>query len=111
MITEKDLIEAIAECQGERNPSANTCIKLAAFYTIKNELFPKDDPVPREVPGYSYESREDPGVLRYEGDSNFARMIDGMETEKFCRIMEELVESLQIIEPRLYAAVIRKFRE
>lgn len=70
-----------------------------------------DDPVPREVPGYSFESREDPNVLRYEGESNFARMIDGMETEKFCRIMEELVESLQIIEPRLYAAVIRKFRE
>ena len=43
MITEKDLQEAIAECQGERNPNANTCIKLAAFYTIRNELFGNSD--------------------------------------------------------------------
>ena len=40
MITEQDLQEAIAECQGERHPNANTCMKLAAFYTIKNELYP-----------------------------------------------------------------------
>ncbi len=42
MITEHDLQEAIAECQGKRNPDANTCIKLAAFYTIKEHLFPKN---------------------------------------------------------------------
>ena len=35
MITEMDLQEAIAECQGKRNPNADTCIKLAAFYIIK----------------------------------------------------------------------------
>ena len=40
MITEKDLQEAIAECQGERSPNASTCIKLAAFYTIKEHLYP-----------------------------------------------------------------------
>ena len=34
MITEQDLLEAIAECQGQRNPNANTCIKLAAYYII-----------------------------------------------------------------------------
>ena len=30
MITEHDLKEAIAECEGNRNPDARTCIKLAA---------------------------------------------------------------------------------
>ena len=39
MIREEDLQEAIAECQGQRNPNANTAIKLAAFYTIRRELF------------------------------------------------------------------------
>ena len=42
MITEKDLQEAIAECIGQRNPNANTAIKLAAFYTIKRELYGED---------------------------------------------------------------------
>ena len=41
MITEKDLRAAIAECQGARNPNATTCIKLAAFYTILNNLYPE----------------------------------------------------------------------
>ena len=41
MITEKDLRAAIAECQGARNPNASTCIKLAAFYTILNNLYPE----------------------------------------------------------------------
>ena len=43
MITEKDLQEAIAECQGQRNPNASTCIKLAAFLTIQKELFGKSE--------------------------------------------------------------------
>ena len=56
MITEHDLQAAIAECQGKRNPDASTCIKLAAFYTIRNHLFPetpeKQGPVTQER--YSY---------------------------------------------------------
>ena len=40
MITEQDLLSAIAECQGERNPNANTCIKLAAYYTILDNIRP-----------------------------------------------------------------------
>ena len=53
MITEKDLQEAIAECQGQRNPNANTCIKLAAFYTIRRELFGEEKDAGM-LPGYSY---------------------------------------------------------
>ena len=59
MITEKDLMEAIAECQGQRNPNANTCIKLAAYYTILNNLqatAEKSSVVvsKNETPAYSY---------------------------------------------------------
>ena len=36
MITERDLIEAIAECEGERDPTAYTCLKLAAFYYLRD---------------------------------------------------------------------------
>ena len=42
MITEQDLAAAIAECQGKRNPDAATCIKLAAFYTIRDAMFPEN---------------------------------------------------------------------
>lgn len=38
MITDQALQEAIAECNGKKNPDANTCMKLAAYYTIRDHL-------------------------------------------------------------------------
>lgn len=111
MIKESDLIEAIAECQGERNPNANTCIKLAAFYTLKNELYPARKETPEEIPGYSYENRETGNRIFYSGDTEFARAIDGGDMEKICAVFDELMSSLQVIEPRLYEAVLRKIRD
>ena len=55
MITEKDLQEAIAECQGQRNPNANTCIKLAAYLTIQKEMFGTQEEL---IPTYSYAPSE-----------------------------------------------------
>lgn len=111
MITQRDLEEAIAECQGVRNPDASVCIKLAAFYTIKNELFPSRKEEPIQLTGSSYKTVESEEIVRYDGDSEFADLIDGMTVEKVCSIFEELMGSLQIVEPRLYAAVLRKFNE
>ena len=110
MITEKDLIEAIAECQGQKNPNASTCIKLAAFYTIKNELYPsKKDPADIFT-GYSYASPENSQIIDYAGESDVARIIDGKPLAEVLAVFEELMESLSIVEPRLYAAVLRKLR-
>lgn len=110
MITEKDLIEAIAECQGERNPNANTCIKLAAFYTIKNELFGNSEP-----PDSSYSFAAGPAehvetTIDYSGDTDFARVIDGRNPADIWPVIEELMTNLQIIEPRLYDAVMRRLQ-
>lgn len=111
MITERDLREAIAECEGRKNPDANTCIKLAAFYTIKKELFPEVATVPDKMPGYSYASGKTAEIVRYSGASEFSGYLDGENIGKVCRIFDELMTSLEVIEPRLYAAVLRKFRD
>ncbi len=99
MITEKDLQEAIAECQGVRNPNANTCLKLASFLTIRREMF-------GEKPQYSY----DPGreTIPYYSDTEFGTLIENKAPEDVWPIMDELMSTLQVVEPRLYAAVIRK---
>ena len=46
LIREQDLREAIAECQGKRNPDANTCIKLAAYFTILQNMYPEQKTEP-----------------------------------------------------------------
>lgn len=40
---------------------------------------------------------------------DFARMV-GMEYDKVWKIISELMETLQVINPRLYAGVIKKLK-
>ena len=116
MITAHDLEQAIAECQGERNPNANTCIKLAAFYTIKNEMFGKPDQPPTDdkspaVETYSYAPGPAEHVettIDYYSDTEFSRAIDGKPAAAIWPVMEELMETLRILQPRLYDGVMRR---
>lgn len=109
MITEKDLQEAIAECKGKRNPDSSTCIKLAAFLTIKDYLYPQyEEPYPQ----YSYAAEPEPveTTVNYNSDTEFFQLANGMEYDKVWKIIAELMETLQVINPRLYAGVIKKLK-
>ena len=110
MITEQDLLEAIAECQGQRNPNASTCIKLAAFYTIKRELF--DQPkVAMPQSDYSYASapdKKDDALVEMDSDTEFARMVVGRKQSEIMPVIDELMETVKMIHPRLYNAVLDK---
>lgn len=109
MITEKDLQEAIAECQGKRNPNANTCIMLAAFLTIQKEMFGKQEELP-QIPAYSY-ATEPVGEVTYESDTEFSQAIQGMAVDDVMALMDELMTTLTVMNPRLYASVMRKIAE
>lgn len=106
MIKEEDLQEAIAECQGVRNPNANTCLKLASYYTILDHTKEKE-----EEPAYSYAPAPDRNVDFSFSDSEFARMVDGRPAEDMWRLMDELMSTLQVINPRLYNGVMRKIED
>ena len=116
MITEKDLQEAIAECEGQRNPNANTCVKLAAFYIIKDHLFPQQE---EERPAYSFASlpqaveqeQEEEGLISYGSETEFGEAIAGKTQEEVWPVVDEAMSALQLIQPRLYDSVIRKLRD
>lgn len=105
MITEHDLQEAIAACEGERKPNAATCIKLAAFYTIRDQMFPvKQFEESVVYPRYSGADRE----TAYESDTDFGQAVQGMRMEDLMPIMDELMSAIQVLNPRLYDSVMRK---
>lgn len=124
MITLQDLNAAIAECQGERNPNANTCIKLAAFYTIREQMFggsdkPEAAPV---LPGYSTQSAQSaPAVppaqeqaetyIDFDSGSEFSRAIGGKDAFAVWEVMDELMEVLNATNTRLFNGVMRKIHE
>lgn len=111
MIREEDLHEAIAECLGKKNPDANTCIKLASFYTILDQLYPKEiaEQVSAQMPVIPTQSfAPDPEIIDYEGDSEFAQEIRGRSVSYIMPIIDELMQTLQVLQPRLYDAVMRR---
>lgn len=107
MITQHDLDEAIAECEGQRNPNANTCIKLAAFYTIKKELFGNSEP-PKIESGYSYAPSPQDDIISWESDTEFSEAIRGRNPVDVWGTIDELMTALSVVNPRLYDATIRK---
>ena len=104
MITENDLNTAIAECQGKRNPDAKTCMMLAAFYTIRREMFGEEKEV---EPSYSF-APAPVAVIETDRGSDFARAVDGKEQERVIPVLDELMQTLSVIQPKLYDAVMAK---
>ena len=107
MITEQELHEAIAECQGQRNPNANTCIKLASFYTILDHMAEK--PSYSEMPNYSF-ANETENTVRYKSGTEFAEAVYGRDVDEIMSIMDELMSTLKGIQPRLYQSVMRRLQ-
>ena len=106
VITEQDLNAAIAECQGKRNPDSGTCIKLAAFYTIKNELFGS-----KETPGYSYApAPEKDGAISYHSGTEFGKLVSGREQSEIFPVLDELMDTLEKMQPRLYNMVMDRLQ-
>ncbi len=107
MITEHDLAEAIAECEGQRNPSANTCLKLAAFYIIRDKMYPAKQEIREEVmnkqPLYTNYSRSSENE-----QSEFRQVIRSIDSEKLLSIMDELMTTLKVVMPKLYDGVMQK---
>lgn len=126
MITEYDLQEAIAECQGVRNPDANTAIMLAAFLTIQREMFGKSEHVEdpdrltqgevealRLIPGQSFAAAPDgtETTIAYDSGTDFGQLIHGRRAAEVWPIMDELVsETVRYLVPRAYDAVMRKLK-
>ena len=114
MITELDLQEAIAECQGVRNPTASTCIKLAAFLTIQKEMFGNSE----QLPTYSYASEPPETMQRYSGaeigdygDSEFLQTVKGKDPAAAWAVMDEVMDTLKVINSRVYNATMRKLAD
>jgi hypothetical protein len=93
LITRRDLLDAIKKCQGQKNPNANTCIKLAAYYTIL-------DHTPEDMSSaYSFSSGP---------SSEFMNIVKEKNRDDVLRIMDELMESLQWMMPKLYYDTLDK---
>lgn len=105
MITKREIDGAIRECE-DAPVSYQMCAKLATFYTIRDHLYEEEIEEPREIE-HSYDPP--PQVDDY-GDSDFLQAIQGRDQTDMWLLMDELMEAVQVTNPRLYDGVMRKIK-
>lgn len=108
MILEQDLREAIAECQGKRNPDANTCIKLAAYFTILQNMYPEKKTEQKIEPAFFQAASGINPVIEYDSGTEFAKAVNGRVPSEIIPVIDELMTTLQVLHPRLYDGVLNK---
>ena len=96
MLSQRELDSAIREFEDAPTNYEN-CAKLATFYTIFDHLYgePKSEKRPQEVIGLY-------------GNSEFLRIVGDKDPEEVWGVLDELMDTLKIVNPRLYEGVIQK---
>lgn len=102
MLSKADLLRAIDELE-DAAPTFENCQKMATFYTLLNALYRSREETPKQEP-----TREE--LIGYHGDSEFLETLEGFPANEAWAIMDELMEAVQVLQPKLYASVLRRLR-
>lgn len=103
MLSKSELLNAIDELEDSAPTFAN-CQKMATFYTLLNSMYRSGNDSERKVEIVHEE------VIGDHGDSDFLRMIDGMDSHETWTTMDELMETIRVLQPKLYDSVMRRLR-
>ena len=57
-----------------------------------------------------YSASPAPEAVRISGDSDFLRAVDGKDPEKAWEIMDELLDTLKVVNRKVYDNVMRKLQ-
>ena len=116
MITEKEVAQAIEECM--REPvTGNKRAVLADLIIIQDYLFgapmqAQEAPHPMPMQSYSAPPAEQAETyIQTNGDSEFLKAVDGKKADKVWKLVDELVEAVKILHPRMYTTFIDKVQD
>ena len=104
MITERELLTAIDECQQKPITSTKRGT-LADLFIIYDHLF--GEPIQS---GYSYDNKIEKQIYP-NGATEFLATVNGKDTEKVMAILDELMEATKTLHPRMYDRVIQKISD
>ena len=116
MITEKEVEQAIEECMQEP-VTGNKRAVLADLIIIQEYLFgepTRAQEAQQPTPMQSYSAPPMEQVEKYietSGDSEFLKAVDGRKAEKVWKLIDELVEAVKILHPRMYTTFIDKVQD
>lgn len=100
MITRNEIDEAIAEVE-ETMRNYNDCQKLATFLTLKDLLYTKRK---------QYIETVTETVVEYEGATEFSDVVNGKVAADVWAVIDELMEAVKYLQPRIYQQVINRIK-
>ena len=96
MINRELLLDAIDRCECEPfTPAKRT--ELAELYIIYDHLF-----------SASKNKTEKTTKVKTSGDSDFLAMVNGKNADDVWEIIDELIATIQLLQPNLYYGIINK---
>lgn len=116
MITEREVANAIEECMKDPITGSKRGI-LADLIIIQDYLFggsPSTRTVTQEVPACPAAPVEQTviqEIVETSCDSDFLKAIDGRKADRVWRLMDELVEAVKILHPRMYNTFLDKVQD
>lgn len=103
MFSKNELLDAIDEL--EMSPATyQNAEKLATFYSLYDHLYGDRSRTPAVE-----SSRE--VIIRTNGDSEFLQAVSGKKSEDVWQVMDELMETIKMLQPRLYQATLERISE
>ncbi len=102
----KEIEWAIQELEQEES-SFPVYAKLANLYTVRNEMLGLSATQP-QIAAYSEAAGHAAERLGQYGDSDFLRAVEGKDPTETWAVMDELMETLQVVNRRAYDSVMRK---
>lgn len=105
----KEIEWAISELEGEESSKAGY-ILLAALYTCRNEMMGLSAPQP-QITTYSEAALPTNEALMQYGDSEFLQAVSGLPAADAWMVMDELMDTLRVVNQRAYDGVMRKLNK
>ena len=101
----KEIEWAISELENQESSKSNYGL-LAALYTCRDKMRGGGD----YAMSYSSAPAPQNEVPQY-GSSEFLQVVSGVDSNSAWSIMDELMETLRVVNPKVYESVMRKLRK
>lgn len=95
MISKDELDKTILELEMRDTTFAN-CAKLADLYTVRDHI--------------TGQTQKQSVPLETSGDSEFLQAVDGKDSVAVWNIMDELMNTLSVVNNRVYSSVLEKIK-
>lgn len=102
----KEIEWAISELENQESSEGRYTL-LAALYTCRNEMLGNTQPGP-SIAAYSETAVPVGETLDQYGDSEFLQAVSGLPAKEAWAVMDELMETLRVVNQRAYAGVMMK---